>query len=87
MFKVKYLDQNIGENGIIESYLTEKDAEEAIEKDLEETKGFFEDGDYDYGDFGNITKIWSKNKSSITHIYQSFLFLLTLYQYLYPNRF
>ena len=61
MFKVKYVDQNIGESGIIEEYSIEKDAEEAIEKQLEETKGFFEDCEYDYGDFGNVTKIWSKN--------------------------
>lgn len=53
-YRVRYED-NEG-NDSIESYSSEQEANEAIEKELNLVKDMYED--YDYGDFGAKTEIW-----------------------------
>lgn len=56
-YRVRYED-NEG-NDSIESYSSEQEANEAIEKELNLVKDMYED--YDYGDFGTKTEIWKPN--------------------------
>lgn len=55
VFRVRYEDNSGNEDGINE-YVTEKEAEESIEEELNTLKDLF--SNYDYGDFGRKTEIW-----------------------------
>lgn len=59
-FKVKYED-NTGNGDGITAYKTEKEAEMAIEEELENCKEWMQSEGYDYGDFGRKTEIWVPN--------------------------
>lgn len=56
-YKVKYEDNNGADDCIIE-FDTEKEAEKAIEEDLENCKKYYQLLNYDYADFGNKTEFW-----------------------------
>lgn len=56
-YKVKYEDNNGVYDCIIE-FDTEKEAEKAIEEDLDNCKKYYQFFNYDYADFGNKTKFW-----------------------------
>lgn len=55
-YRVKYEDWSGNENSIDE-YETEEDAEKAIDEEMEHLKELFLD--YDYGDIGKKTEIWT----------------------------
>ena len=56
-YKVRYSD-NTSANDLIDEYGTEEAAENAIEEEFENCKEYLQSLGYDYGDFGNKTKIW-----------------------------
>jgi hypothetical protein len=59
VYSVKYEDSS--GNSSIDVYVTEEEAEQAIENELNNVKEGMKDMDYDYGDFGRMTEIWIPN--------------------------
>lgn len=59
MVKVKYTN-NFGADILIGKFKNKDEAIEIVDKELEREKENFSDKNYDYADYGLITKIWDK---------------------------
>lgn len=64
VYKIKYTDST-GNNDSIDKYNTRKEAENAIEEELESMKKCMSDYDYDdfMGEHGVVTEIWSSSNN------------------------
>lgn len=57
--KVKYTN-NFGADILIGEFRNKDEAIKIVDKELEREKGNFSGRNYDYADYGLITKIWDK---------------------------
>ena len=59
MVKVKYTN-NFGADILIGEFKNKDEAIKFVDKELEREKENFSDKNYDYADYGLLTKIWDK---------------------------